>query len=939
MVSLNIGSLPRHIDELRFWLTDQNIDIIALNETRLDKTITDGEITIENYSIVRKDRNRNGGGVCVYVRNQINYRVRWDLIGESTESVVVEIMKPNSKSFGIIAAYRPPDSNNEIFFDGILHSVRMLDHESKEMYLLGDLNCDMLSNRPYRPTDILNSITEIYQLEQLITEPTRCTSKAETLIDLILTNRSANVAASGVVHLGISDHSLVFTIRKISISHVKNTHKVVYVRNFANFNVDNFRNDLQSLPWDDINMFDDVNETWLLWKRMFLSVVDKHAPIKRKRIRNKRNPWLTSELKQLLIQRDRLKCTAIRTKSIEDWNMYTNARNNCNNKLKEAKIIYYQRTFKQNAGNSKVIWSSINELTHKNLNAKIEHINNLKCNGRLISEPKEIAERFNKHFSEIGLKLSSSIQESRTSYLDYICETDAAFEIATIEECKVFHLLSKIDTKKATGMDQIPSNLLKIAAPVISKSLTVMFNKSVTTSTFPDDWKLARVTAIHKKEAKDDMNNYRPISVLSCISKVFERIIYDQLYTYLNDNNLISANQSGFRPFYSTSTALLDATLDWLKTMDQGNLSAVIFLDLAKAFDTVNHDILIHKLRTYGIQPRSLSWFQSYVCMRKQKCCVNGFLSSERLLGCGVPQGSILGPLMFLLFINDLPKCLRHSKARMYADDTNITVTGTSLEEIVNLANNDLANISEWLKANKLSLNTTKTEFMFIGSDSSLKKVRDVPLIFLNGKQIKRVRKTESLGIIIDEKLSWDEHIAHVSKKTSQAIGGLRRIRDYVPQQTAIIIFNSLIKPLFEYCDIVLDNMPITGSTRLQKLQNRAARVITKQGYDTRSVDIRNQLNWKTLSDQRKDHMLIMVFKLLNNLAPSYLRDHFETSENNNYSLRGRKMMCVLPKPRTEFLRRSFAFSGAKIWNELPESIRCIDNLNTFKSHLQSLLP
>ena len=251
----------------------------------------------------------------------------------------------------------------------------------------------------------------------------------------------------------------------------------------------------------------------------------------------------------------------------------------------------------------------------------------------------EISEIFNKYFTEIGSKLSTSQSESTKSYYDYLKGVDSKFEITTIETNTDFQLVSNVLENKATGIDEIPSKLPKIAAPAIAESLTVMFNNSIMTSSFPEDWKLARVRPFHKGKAKDDVKNYRPISVLSAISKIFERIICDQLYRYLNEYNLLPETQSGFRPYHSTATSLLDATTDWLNSMDQGDMNVVVFLDLAKAFETTNHDILMNKLSAYRVRSRSLIWFQSYLSKPRQKCCVYGFSSKECILSCGVPQG------------------------------------------------------------------------------------------------------------------------------------------------------------------------------------------------------------------------------------------------------------------------------------------------------------
>ena len=431
------------------------------------------------------------------------------------------------------------------------------------------------------------------------------------------------------------------------------------------------------------------------------------------------------------------------------------------------------------------------------------------------------------------------------------------------------------------------------------------------------------------------MTNYRPISVISTIAKVFERIIYNQLYNYLHAHNLLSKYQSGFRPLHSTTTALLDATMEWFTNMDNGQINSVVFLDLSKAFDTVDHLILLRKLSLYGSSDSTIKWFQSYLTNRTQCCAVNGHLSSNRKIKCGVPQGSILGPLLFLLYINDLPQCLKFSRPRMYADDTNITVSDKSLTKVINSTNKDLANIKQWLLANKLSLNVAKTEHMFIGSDDNLNKIRDASLIHIDGLAIKKVSSAKCLGVKIDERLTWDEHTDYVCKKVSQAISGLKQVRRFISQNTAVTIFNSLIQPIFDYCDVVWDNLSVTQATRLQKLKNRAGRIIKQQGYETRSHVIREELGWVTLQQTRSKHKVTLIFKIINKMAPLYLTDLFQLSERSGrYRLRDRVMNLSLMKPNTNYLKNSFAHSGAKLWNSLPGEIKVSNSLKSFKTLL-----
>ena len=287
-----------------------------------------------------------------------------------------------------------------------------------------------------------------------------------------------------------------------------------------------------------------------------------------------------------------------------------------------------------------------------------------------------------------------------------------------------------------------------------------------------------------------------------------------------------------FRTLHSTVTALLEATDTWAYNIDKGKINALVFLDLKKAFDTVNHDVLLSKLNNYGIKDIPHKWFTSYLDKRTQKCSINGSLSQSCLLSCGVPQGTILGPL-FLLYINDLPNCLTNCQPRMYADDTHLTYAGVSTDNIESCLNNDLAKVHNWLTANKLTLNTTKTEFMLIGSRQRLSTLTNFSRPEINGAPIDQVANAKSLGVIIDDNLSWSSHIDKLTKKIASGIGAIKRVRHLVPQATLQNIFSALVQPHLDYCNVVWGNCGVTLQQKLQKLQNsRAARVLTYSSYE-----------------------------------------------------------------------------------------------------------
>ena len=335
----------------------------------------------------------------------------------------------------------------------------------------------------------------------------------------------------------------------------------------------------------------------------------------------------------------------------------------------------------------------------------------------------------------------------------------------------------------------------------------------------------------------------------------------------------------------------------------------------------------------FGISDTQLKWFESYLINREQQCMVNGQISSPKNITCGIPQGSILGPLLFLLYINDMPKSLKYVTPSMYADDTEIYASSKHGDELVANLNCDLENVRKWMVQNRLQIHPTKTKCMYIGSSYNIKNNISSNPILINNISVPRTENYTCLGVSLDERLTWEKHIDTICAKVGAGIGVMRRMKPFVPQETLKLIYEALVQPYFNYCSPLWDNCGIGLKDKLQKFQNRAARVITGSTYDIRSIDVLNTLGWKTLDQKRNYTKSMFMYKIINDHAASNLRHSFRLYNEGDtiHDLRNHVTDLVLPKPKREFGKRSFKYNGAIHWNSLPYEAKNAKSISTFK--------
>ena len=489
---------------------------------------------------------------------------------------------------------------------------------------------------------------------------------------------------------------------------------------------------------------------------------------------------------------------------------------------------------------------------------------------------------------------------------------------------------------KSTGLDDIGPRILKLSYDIISPSITFLINKSLSLGIFPNVWKTANIIPIHKTGPKEDVNNYRPISILPTVSKIMEKWIHLKFMNYLNDNRLLHEKQSGFRAGHSTESALILLIDSWLKAINEGKLVGCVMIDFRKAFDLVDHAVLLKKLEIYKCGKSALSWFKSYLSTRTQKVSIKHSKSDTENITCGVPQGSILGPLLFLIFINDLPLKLQNIVAStdLYADDTTIYDIQYDKQVLENNLQRSLILLQQWCKENGMLINTDKTKVMFITSRQKRCNLNDASFhLKCNNIDLKLTKGDKILGANIDENLIWDSHYKYIVKKVSTHLWLLSQISSYLSVKDRLLFYNAYIRPHFDYCSVIWGSSTCSNTDKITKLQRRACKLILRNEYSNLE-EAQNRLNMLSFSESVFLQKAKVMYKVSNNIAPEYLTDLFKMRESNSNSTLNLRSVSnkhfLIPKPKINLFKNSLSYSGALVWNSIPLDIKNSMTLNSF---------
>ena len=799
VLSLNCQSLFSKLDQLSIYLNlyDSSncvFHVICVQESWLSAEHDVSCLQINGYKLIYKPKLASQhGGVAYYISDALKFQILPLVINdELCDSLFIEIIGSNLGNQGcgkviLGNVYRPPreNINNYTSFTESMEQILQTLQNYPNVMILGDFNIDLLKIKEKEHVNAFFYCMISSGYFPKLTLPTRITSNSRTLIDNCFVKSLADLSdiTSGILHQNISDHQPYFiSLNKIMLPQSK--HKFVKVATHTSIafaalkeelshlcSIDKFKQDLHDDPNLNYNTLNDILTT----------SIKKHFPtklVKYQKHKHKKSKWITTGIINSIKFRDklykRLRNTPITDELHETLKTNLHTYNRILKKMiRDAKTGYYHSIFNKHRNDIKKTWQNIKEIICPTKNEN-ELPKEFIIDNVTHKHPQTIANAFNEFYIKIGKDLADKISSIHNlNYSDYLRNKNVPdLILKNVNENDVLNIIKNLKLKTSMGIDTMSNKLLKQIKNEIIKPLTLIINQTLNTGIYPEKLKIAKIIPIYKNGDTNLIKNYRPISILPSLSKVFERTIHQQLFNHFNSNKLFYDNQYGFRRHHSTEMATLELIDRITCAMDNKQFALSIFLDLSKAFDTLDHQIVLGKLKHYGVKGTSLNLLKSYLSNRPQIVSYNNTISNKLSIETGVPQGSILGPLLFIIYLNDIINACSLFRPVIYADDTALLTTlelsTNPTQNIQTNLNDELEKINMWFKVNKLSLNQNKTKAMLF--HPSQKKPVNID-IMIEGKRIEIVKEFKYLGITLDSHLSWKPHITYLKKKISKTNG------------------------------------------------------------------------------------------------------------------------------------------------------------------------
>ena len=838
ILSLNARSLNKCFLDLQLFLDSSKItfNVIAITETWLDEN-NENLFPMTNYSLFKANRNsKRGGGIAIYIETKTLTFERYDLAYQSdiAEILAIEIVTKTTKNIVLFNIYRPPSSNPYTFLDTLENILQKVTSENKIIYCLGDFNIN-INDDSIIATNFLTLMSSFF-LYPTNSAPTRTTSTTSTNIDLIFTN-NFTCFNGGVIETDFSDHHSVFLMQNFSLKNSKQSNnQYIKFQNISAKNLKIFKQYLHNYDWSLVFNLKECDAAFQHFINQISEVFIKCCPFTYKKQKHFKpsNPWFTTSLKKLISKKNILFNIYKKSHNIIDLNNYKMFRNRLNKIILSAKRKYYQSLFQNTKNDAKETWKHVNNIISSKI--KLPKTTILQVNDKVIDDPFEISKIFNDHF----INSFSSFGLSNTNVLKYVpIKPLENFSSHLTTPQEIISIAKKLSNSASKDFHNFSNVIVKYIIDPIAVVLTYIMNLSLEQGTFPSVFKITKVYPIHKSESTLDPKNYRPISIISVFSKILEKIMYIRINAFLNSNNILNNQQFGFRKGYSTEAALLQIFNDIYNNYNNNCYSMAVFIDYTKAFDNINHQILLKKLQIYGISGVEHRWFSSYLSNRQQYVSIDSTYSSPKFICGGVPQGSILGPLLFNIYINDIVHSSPSTKFVMYADDATIYQHSHDIPLLFINMNQALNEIHDWSLSNGLTIILKKTKFMIFNQKTNTNN----SFLKINNFELEMVNVFKLLGILVDNRLNFNNHIDHLTKKISRNLGVINRIKFYVTISTLFSLYYSLFFSYIYYCNLIWGATYKTHLNKLYILQKRFFYIIKQFLNITYTLDITTYFN------------------------------------------------------------------------------------------------
>jgi exonuclease III len=871
---LNINSLRNKKDLLSEQIKG-NVDILLLSETKLDKSFPETQFLIEGFTPpFRMDRNSYGGGIMLYVRNDIPAQLlKCHTFSGKFENFFVEI-NLRKKKWLVSCSYNPHLNEIASHLNYVSDQLDYFSAKYENFVILGDFNVDIVNKH-------MKDFCSDYNLKSLIKEPTCYKSRSNpTCIDLILTNRPRSFEQSCVIETGLSDfHRLTLTVLK-TFFQKSEPRKIIY-RNYRNFNNDLFKSELVK----ELSRINIQPGQFDLFKSTTLSLLDNYAPLRTKYVRYNQSPFMNKELSKAIMTRSRLLNKFQKTGLLNDRNAYNKQRNYSVSLLRKTKADYYNNLDTKQITDNRKFWKTVKPCFSDKA-SQTENIILIE-NDEIISDCEITAETFSAYFEiaagSIGINEnetdngSGKIDESSDKIIEDIIfrykrhpsilkikdsitsKVDDTFSFKTVDKDTVLKLTNLLTSSKAAQDSDIPTRIIKENMDIFGNYLVNSLNFSIKNQYFPNQLKNADIKPVHKKGPRTDKTNYRPISILPNISKIYERYMHNQISEYFE--SFFSKFQFGFRKNHSAQQCLIAMIEKFKKSKDSGNAFGAVLTDLSKAFDCISYDLLIGKLDAYGFDRKSLKFILSYLTDRRQRVKIGNSFSGWKLLKRGIPQGSILGPLLFNIFISDLFLFVPNCDIANYADDNTPYSTGKTDDIILNLQTN-IEIMLDWFTSNKMKANPQKSHLFL--SDSKITNS------LIGGENLTNNSTVKLLGVNIDNKLSFAEHVDSLCNKASQKVCALTRQTAVMNLEQRKRIMKAFILSQFSYCPLLWMFHSRKLNHRINRIHERCLRLIYKD-YVSTFQELLVKDSSLTIHETNLHKLALEIFRVKNNLCPILL--------------------------------------------------------------------